>query len=150
MAIEHFVRIKRLLEEQQHALQNIYRKLRDGGVPSKEQEKEGFSIPAQWKLLDQYATSEGFSVVRDFVDIETAKKPGRPGFEEMVKFLRRSSVRVLLVEKTDRLYRNLKDYVTMDDLDIEIDTIAVANTARQRQKAAGATSNDLRPIWLRR
>src|SRR2546427_11667277 len=79
-----------------------------GRVSSKEQEKEGFSIPAQWKLLDQYATSEGFSVVRDFVDIETAKKPGRPGFEEMVKFLRRSSVRVLLVEKTDRFYRSLK------------------------------------------
>ena len=27
---------------------------------------------------------------------------------------------VLLVEKTDRLYRNLKDYVTVDELDIEI------------------------------
>ena len=30
-----------------------------------------------------------------------------------------TSVRVLLVEKTDRLYRNLKDYVTMDELDLE-------------------------------
>jgi hypothetical protein len=30
------------------------------------------------------------------------------------------------------------------------DSIAVANTAWQRQKAAGATSSDLRPIWLRR
>jgi DNA invertase Pin-like site-specific DNA recombinase len=37
----------------------------------------------------------------------------------MVKFLKRSSVRVLLVEKTDRLYRNLKDYVTVDELDLE-------------------------------
>ena len=37
----------------------------------------------------------------------------------MIKFLKRSSsVRVLLVEKTDRLYRNLKDYVTMDELDL--------------------------------
>lgn len=91
-----------------------------GRVSSKEQEKEGFSIPAQWKLLDQYAKSEGFRTVHEFVDVETAKKPGRPGFEQMVKFLRRSSVRVLLVEKTDRLYRNLKDYVTMDELDLEI------------------------------
>jgi DNA invertase Pin-like site-specific DNA recombinase len=31
-----------------------------------------------------------------------------------------SSVRVLLVEKTDRLYRNLKDWVTIDELDVEI------------------------------
>jgi len=30
-----------------------------GRVSSKEQEKEGFSIPAQFKLLDQYAKSQG-------------------------------------------------------------------------------------------
>src|SRR6202453_755862 len=30
------------------------------------------------------------------------------------------SVRVLLVEKTDRLYRNLKDWVTVDELDVEM------------------------------
>jgi site-specific DNA recombinase len=92
-----------------------------GRVSSKEQEKEGFSIPAQWKLLDRYAKAERFKIVQEFVDIETAKKPGRPGFDAMVKFLKRSpTVRVLLVEKTDRLYRNLKDYVTMDELDLEI------------------------------
>ena len=28
--------------------------------------------------------------------------------------------RILLVEKTDRLYRNLKDWVTLDELDLEI------------------------------
>jgi len=109
-----------------------------GRVSSKEQEKEGFSIPAQWKLLDQYATSVGFRVIRDFVDIETAKKPGRPGFEEMVKFLKRSSVRILLVEKTDRLYRNLKDYVTMDDLDIEIqfvkESVVLSKDSRSSEK----------------
>jgi hypothetical protein len=27
---------------------------------------------------------------------------------------------VLLVEKTDRLYRNLKDWVTLDELDVDI------------------------------
>ena len=27
---------------------------------------------------------------------------------------------MLLVEKTDRLYRNLKDWVTVDELDVEI------------------------------
>jgi hypothetical protein len=28
------------------------------------------------------------------------------------------SVRVMLVEKTDRLYRNLKDWVMVDELDV--------------------------------
>src|SRR6266481_6343928 len=110
-----------------------------GRVSSKEQEKEGFSIPAQWKLLDQYAKAEGVRVVREFVDVETAKKPGRTGFDEMVKFLKRSSsVRVLLVEKTDRLYRNLKDYVTMDDLDLEIhfvkESVVLSRESRSSEK----------------
>jgi hypothetical protein len=34
--------------------------------------------------------------------------------------LKRSSCRVILVEKTDRLYRNLTDYSTLDSLDLEI------------------------------
>lgn len=28
-------------------------------------------------------------------------------------------VRIVLVEKTDRLYRNLKDWITLDELDLE-------------------------------
>lgn len=39
----------------------------------------------------------------------------------MIAFLKRNSkCHVLLVEKTDRLYRNLKDYVILDDLDVDI------------------------------
>jgi site-specific DNA recombinase len=97
-------------------------------VSSDEQEKEGFSIPAQTKLLKGYAAREGIDVVKDYVDVETAKVPGRPGFNEMVEFFQQQSkikdpqrrCRILLVEKTDRLYRNLKDYVTIDELDVEI------------------------------
>jgi len=90
-------------------------------VSSKEQEKEGFSIPAQLKLLREYASANAFVVVREFVDIETAKQTGRAAFGEMVAHLRKhKSVRVILVEKTDRIYRNLRDYVTIDELEVEI------------------------------
>jgi hypothetical protein len=42
-------------------------------------------------------------------------------FGEMVAYLKaHPSVRVMLVEKTDRLYRNLKDWVTVDELDVEM------------------------------
>ena len=89
-------------------------------VSSKEQEKEGFSIPAQLKLLKDYAAREG-SVVKEYVDVETAKQTGRTSFGEMVAFLKASlRVRIILVEKTDRLYHNLKDWVLLDDLDVEI------------------------------
>jgi site-specific DNA recombinase len=90
-------------------------------VSSKEQEKDGFSIPAQQKLLRQYALDHGIGVAHEFTDVETAKRSGRTGFGEMLKFLRRDSTcRIILVEKTDRLYRNLRDWVTIDDLDVEV------------------------------
>ena len=88
---------------------------------------EGYSIPAQTKSLHGYATEEGIKLLREFIDVETAKQPGRPGFMAMVDFFAKEAkkdpqrrVRTLLVEKTDRLYRNLKDYVTIDDLKIDI------------------------------
>jgi DNA invertase Pin-like site-specific DNA recombinase len=90
-------------------------------VSSKEQEKEGFSIPAQLKLLKEYAAANGFAVAQEYVDVETAKQTGRAAFGEMVAYLKaHPSVRVMLVEKTDRLYRNLKDWVTVDELDVEM------------------------------
>src|ERR1700682_2419213 len=90
-------------------------------VSSKEQEKEGFSIPAQLKLLKDYAAANDFTVAQEYIDVETAKQTGRAAFGEMVAYLKAPpSVRVVLVEKTDRLYRNLKDWVTVDELDIEM------------------------------
>ncbi len=90
-------------------------------VSSKDQEREGFSIPAQLKFLREYAQSHEFNVLREFVDVETAKTTGRKQFGEMVRFLRdQKTCRVVLVEKTDRLYRNFRDCVTLEDLDVEI------------------------------
>jgi site-specific DNA recombinase len=90
-------------------------------VSSKEQEKEGFSIPAQQKLLQGYAQTKSLRIVQEYVDVETAKQSGRTNFEAMVRYLKQHpNIRMVLVEKTDRLYRNLKDWVTLDELDIEI------------------------------
>ncbi len=96
-------------------------------VSSDEQEKEGYSIPAQLKLLREYADRKRLTIIKEFVDTETAKQPGRKGFKEMVAFLKaearkksEGACRTVLVEKTDRLYRNLKDYITIDDLGIDI------------------------------
>ncbi|WP_246680337.1 recombinase family protein [Mesorhizobium sp. B2-8-9] len=78
-------------------------------VSSKEQEKEGFSISAQCKLLRDYALQQRFDIVQEFIDVETAKTSGRTNFTEMVKYLRKHpGIRSILVEKTDRLYRNLR------------------------------------------
>jgi DNA invertase Pin-like site-specific DNA recombinase len=58
-------------------------------VSSKEQEKEGFSIPAQIKLLTNYASDQGFTLVQKYVDVETAKQTGRSGFAEMVNYFKK-------------------------------------------------------------
>ena len=65
-------------------------------VSSKEQEKEGFSVPAQLKLLKEYAAANGFAVVQEYVDVETAKQTGRTAFSEMIAYLNVQAVNILL------------------------------------------------------
>ncbi len=90
-------------------------------VSSKEQEREGFSIPAQLELLRNYAFRNNITVIKEFEDVETAKCTGRTKFNEMLKLLKSSKdCNTILVEKTDRLYRNLPDYVTIDSLHLEL------------------------------
>lgn len=90
-------------------------------VSSKEQEAEGFSIPAQRRLLEDYAVRHGVRVVEVYEDVETAKRTGRKNFQAMIEYLRaHPEVRHILVEKTDRLYRNFKDYVVLDELKLDI------------------------------
>lgn len=86
-------------------------------VSSREQEREGYSIPAQRKLLVEYARTRGFSIKRDFIDIESAKNPGRKEFTNMLRLLETDATcRVVLVEKTDRLYRNRTDALAFEAL----------------------------------
>ncbi len=91
-------------------------------VSSKEQEIEGFSLAAQIRPLQEYAASKGFVIVQEFIDVESAKVGGRAGFNEMVAYLKkhRAVCRTILVEKTDRLYRNLKDWAVLDELGVTI------------------------------
>jgi site-specific DNA recombinase len=89
-------------------------------VSSKDQEL-GYSIQAQQEMLRAYAATQQMRIQQEFVDVETAKTTGRPGFASMLAYLKaHPACRALLVEKTDRLYRNFKDYVTIGDLDLKI------------------------------
>ena len=108
-------------------------------VSSKDQEREGFSIPAQLDLLRSYAASRQIKIAEEFVDVETAKQAGRAAFGQMVAFARKHQGRlVILVEKTDRLYRNLRDWVTIDELDVEIhlvkENVVLSPESRSHEK----------------
>ena len=115
-------------------------------VSFKEHEKKGFSILAQLKRLRGYAANHRLTVIGEFVDVETTKRSGRPGFTAMVEFFKKHGkakspehmCRILLVEKADCLYRNLKDWVTLDDLDLEIhfvkENLVLARDSRSSEK----------------
>ena len=90
-------------------------------VSSKEQKEEGYSIPSQRKLLRSYAKKHNIDIVREFEEVETAKRAGRREFENMVRYLKiHKDVKDIVVEKTDRLYRNFRDRVQIDDLGLDI------------------------------
>ena len=91
-------------------------------VSSREQEREGYSIPAQLDLLRAYADKNNLDVLEEYVDVETAKRTGRTNFTKMMSRLRKAkgTPPVVLVEKTDRLYRNLKDWISVDALKVAV------------------------------
>lgn len=108
-------------------------------VSTKDQEREGFSIPAQLRLIASYAETKGLRIVQTFVEAESAGKAGRTAFGRMMDTLKRSrTCRTILVEKVDRLYRNARDVVDLDDLGVEIhfikENIVVSEDARPSEK----------------
>jgi len=85
-------------------------------VSSKEQEDTGYSLPAQEKLLTGYAENKNFNVVKIYSISESASgAKQRKVFEELLKYLKSKKVSNLLCEKVDRLTRNMKDAVKIND-----------------------------------
>ena len=90
-------------------------------VSTKDQEREGYSIPSQLLLLREYAQKHRFEVIQEFIESESAGKAGRSKLGQMVELLKRDhSITAILVEKVDRLYRNFKDQVMLADMGIDI------------------------------
>lgn len=85
-------------------------------VSSKEQEETGYSLQAQEKLLTEYALRRGLVAVKVFSVSESASgKKQREIFNEMLAFAKKNHVKVIVCEKVDRLTRNFKDAVLVDE-----------------------------------
>lgn len=85
-------------------------------VSSKKQEDTGFSIPAQIELFKQYSEKSGIKIVKFFIENKTGGKVGRKVYNEMLAYIKQNNIKDVFVEKTDRIYRNFKDYVVLEDL----------------------------------
>ncbi|MRS11496.1 MAG: recombinase family protein [Actinobacteria bacterium] len=88
-------------------------------VSTKEQQSEGYSIPAQLKAMREFCARESLSPVAEFVEAESAGKAGRTQFGAMVAYLsEHPEVGIVVAHKLDRLYRNFRDQITLEDLGI--------------------------------
>jgi hypothetical protein len=72
------------------------------------------------QLLREYAQENGITIGQDFIDVETAARAGRTAFGSMMQFLGKQECNAILVEKTDRRYRNIEDWVLVDELAVDI------------------------------
>ncbi len=85
-------------------------------VSSKEQEETGYSLPAQEKLLNSYADRQNFKVAKVFSITESASgKKQREIFDNMMAYVKKEGIKIIICEKVDRLTRNFKDAVDIDE-----------------------------------
>jgi DNA invertase Pin-like site-specific DNA recombinase len=89
--------------------------------------------------------------MEEFVDVETARRSGREGFGKMLAYLAKheGTCRTILVEKTDRLYRNLKDWVTIDDLGLTIHFVKENNTIGPDSRSSEQLMHGIRVLMAR-
>lgn len=89
-------------------------------VSSEEQEKEGWSIPSQIKALRKLAEQNGLKVENEFVESASAKRVGRKEFNRMIDFIKENDIKAILCYKVDRLTRNAKDLITIEELNVDL------------------------------
>lgn len=85
-------------------------------VSSRDQEETGYSLPSQEKLLKEYAERKDFKVAKMFSISESAGgKFQRKAFDEMLDYIRKNDIKSIVCEKVDRLTRNLKSAVLINE-----------------------------------
>ncbi len=74
-----------------------------------DEDRQILSIEAQLKELREYAKRETLTIVKEFIEAKTAKKPGRPVFNGMLLQIERGYAEGILAWHPDRLARNSVD-----------------------------------------
>src|SRR3990172_5652018 len=73
------------------------------------EDKQVLSIEAQLAELRALAKRDGLEIAEEFVEKRSAKMPGRPVFEEVLKRIEQGEAQGIICWKIDRLSRNPVD-----------------------------------------
>ncbi len=85
-------------------------------ISTREQE-QGISIEAQLRRLNEYAERQHLSVIATYTLIESSTKGNRKHFHGIIRQIEKSpEVIALVAETVDRVLRNFKDSIILDDL----------------------------------
>lgn len=116
-------------------------------VSTKTQEEEGYSLDAQQKLLKNYCSAQKYKIIREFRISETASKnERRTVFREMIAYISANGVIHLVVEKTDRLTRNFRDAIIVDDW-LEADSRRRLHMVKERLVIHKSSRSDEKLMW---
>lgn len=118
-------------------------------VSSKEQQEEGYSLDSQIGLLRGYCLAKGFTVVEEIIEAETAKAAGRSEFSRMCQLIKSGAANAIIVEKTDRLYRNMKDRVTIDDLSTDLHFVKESSILTPASKSSEKFIHDIKLVMAK-
>jgi DNA invertase Pin-like site-specific DNA recombinase len=113
-------------------------------VSSREQ-REGYSIDAQLRANRQRAEANAWTIVREFVIAESAKRGAeRKAFNEMLAWVRtnakREKIQAILSHKLDRVCRNMRDAVRVQELEDQFGVKSAFVENHFSPGAAGALS----------
>lgn len=116
-------------------------------VSSKSQEDEGYSLDSQLKLLSGYCQQNDLRVVKIYKIAETAsKEQSRKIFSELLSYISKNNIYNLAVEKTDRLTRNMKDAVAIDDW-LQEDPDRMLHAVKENLKLHKESKSDVKFMW---
>lgn len=115
-------------------------------VSTIKQGQTGTSLDEQREAILLYAQRQGFSIVREFEEKETAAKLGRPIFEAMLKGLQRREAQGVIIHKIDRSARNLKDWANLGELIDRGIEVHFANESLDLQSRGGRLSADIQAV----
>lgn len=76
---------------------------------SESEDRQALSLDSQLSVLNEIVKSRGYAIVEVFEESKSAKQPGRPVFDTMIRRIEKGDANALLVWNPNRLSRNSVD-----------------------------------------